>query len=42
MLPEYDVRGIFDVGYYEYNLSVIVVSLQDAQDLYDLHGEVQG
>jgi len=42
VLPEYDVRGIFDVGYYEYNLSIIVISLQDAQDLYDLHGEVQG
>jgi lipoprotein-releasing system permease protein len=42
VLPEYDVRGIFDVGYYEYDLSVIVVSLQDAQDLYDLHGDVQG
>jgi lipoprotein-releasing system permease protein len=36
VLPEYEVRGIFDVGYYEYNLSVIVISLQDAQDLYDL------
>ena len=36
------MRGIFDVGYYEYNLSIIVISLQDAQDLYDLHGEVQG
>lgn len=42
VLPEYDVRGIFDVGYYEYNLSVIVTSLQDAQDLYDLKGEVHG
>jgi lipoprotein-releasing system permease protein len=42
VLPEYEVRGIFDVGYYEYNLSIIVVSLQEAQDLYDLHGEVQG
>jgi lipoprotein-releasing system permease protein len=42
VLPEYEVRGIFDVGYYEYNLSIIVVSLQDAQDLYDLRGQVQG
>jgi lipoprotein-releasing system permease protein len=42
VLPEYEVRGIFDVGYYEYNLSVIIVSLQDAQDLYDLKGQVQG
>ena len=42
VLPEYEVRGIFDVGYYEYNLSVIVTSLQDAQDLYDLKGDVHG
>jgi lipoprotein-releasing system permease protein len=42
VLPEYEVRGIFDVGYYEYNLSVIVVSLQDAQVLYDLKSDVHG
>ena len=27
VLPEFEVRGIFNVGYYEYNLSVIVTSL---------------
>ena len=42
VLPEYEVRGIFDVGYYEYNLAVVVISLQDAQDLYDLHGSAHG
>lgn len=42
VLPEYDVRGIFDVGYFEYNLSVIVTSLRDAQDLYDLKSDVHG
>jgi lipoprotein-releasing system permease protein len=42
VLPEYDVRGIFDVGYFEYNLSVIVVSLPDAQELYDLKNDVHG
>jgi lipoprotein-releasing system permease protein len=43
VLPEFDVRGIFDVGYYEYNLSVIVISLEDAQELYDLKpNEVHG
>ena len=36
------MRGIFRVGYYEYDLSVIVTSLQDAQDLYDLKGDVHG
>jgi lipoprotein-releasing system permease protein len=42
VLPEYEVRGIFDVGYYEYNLSFVVISLSDAQELYDLHGSVHG
>jgi lipoprotein-releasing system permease protein len=40
--PEFEVRGIFDVGYYEYNLSFIVSSLSDAQDLYDLSNSVHG
>jgi len=40
--PEYEVRGIFDVGYYEYNLSFIVGALSDAQDLYDLSNSIHG
>ncbi len=40
--PEYEIRGIFDVGYYEYNLSFVVSSLRDAQDLYDLSNSVHG
>jgi lipoprotein-releasing system permease protein len=39
---EYEVRGIFDVGYYEYNSSVIVADLEDAQDLYVLKDRVHG
>ncbi len=39
---EYTVRGIFDVGYYEYNVSVIVSSIANAQDLYDLGENVHG
>jgi lipoprotein-releasing system permease protein len=39
---EYEIRGIFDVGYYDYNLSVVVASLRDAQDLYDLGNSVHG
>lgn len=39
---EYEVRGIFDVGYYEYNVSVIVTSLEDAQELYVLGDSVHG
>ena len=43
VLPdEYEVRGIFDVGYYEYNLSVVIASLEDAQDLYVLGDDVHG
>lgn len=43
VLPEdYTVRGIFDVGYYEYNASVIVTSLENAQELYDLDDSVHG
>ena len=42
VLPEFEVRGIFDVGYYDYDLSVVVVSLQAAQKLYDLKGDVHG
>src|SRR5207253_564823 len=43
VLPdEYEVRGIFDVGYYEFNAQVVVVSLENAQDLYDLTDSVHG
>jgi lipoprotein-releasing system permease protein len=43
ILPdEYTVTGIFDVGYYDYDASVIVVSLENAQDLYDLGDSVHG
>jgi len=40
--PDYEVRGIFDVGYFEYNASVIVTSLQNAQELYGLDDDVHG
>ncbi|MBN2507038.1 MAG: ABC transporter permease [Verrucomicrobia bacterium] len=39
---DFTVRGIFDVGYYEFNASVIVTSLENAQDLYRLPGSVHG
>jgi lipoprotein-releasing system permease protein len=42
VLPEYEVRGIFDVGYFEYDVSFIVTSLRDAQELYDLDNTVHG
>jgi lipoprotein-releasing system permease protein len=40
--PEYEIRGIFDVGYFEYNASFVITSLRDAQDLYDLGDTVHG
>jgi lipoprotein-releasing system permease protein len=40
--PDYTVRGIFDVGYYEYNAGVVVVSLESAQELFDLGDSVNG
>ncbi len=40
--PEYEVRGIFDAGYYEYNTSFVMTSLSDGQDLYDLGQDVHG
>jgi lipoprotein-releasing system permease protein len=43
ILPdEYEVRGIFDAGYYEYNARFVVVSLENAQDIYDLDDAVHG
>lgn len=42
-LPDdYVVKGIFDVGYFEYNSSVVLCSLANAQDLYDLNDSVHG
>ncbi|HXT12233.1 MAG TPA: FtsX-like permease family protein [Candidatus Angelobacter sp.] len=39
---EYEVRGIFDVGFYDYNASTVVVSLENAQDMNALGDTVQG
>jgi lipoprotein-releasing system permease protein len=39
---DYTVRGIFDVGYFEYNASVVVTSLENAQELQDLGDTVSG
>jgi lipoprotein-releasing system permease protein len=41
VLPDdYEVRGIFDVGYYEFDATVVVVSLENAQEMYDLGDSV--
>jgi lipoprotein-releasing system permease protein len=39
---EYEIRGIFDVGYFDYNVSIIIASLREAQDLNDLGNSVHG
>jgi lipoprotein-releasing system permease protein len=41
ILPEdYEVRGIYNAGYYEFNSLFIITSLENAQDLYDLGDSV--
>ena len=43
ILPDdYTVTGIFNVGYFEYDANVIVTSLENAQDLYNLDDSVHG
>ncbi len=39
---EYTVRGIFDVGFYDYNASVVITSLANAQDMYNFGDSVGG
>lgn len=42
ILPtDFEVRGIFDVGYFEYNATVVVTSLANAQEIYDLGDSAQ-
>ena len=43
ILPDdYEVRGIFNVGYYDYDSRYVITSLGSAQDLYDLEDSVHG
>lgn len=39
---EYVVKGIFNVGYYQFDSEVVVTSLGNAQDLYDLGDAAHG
>lgn len=42
-LPEdYEIAGIFDVGYYEYNAGILGMSLSSAQILYGMNDAVDG
>ncbi|HEY4416227.1 MAG TPA: FtsX-like permease family protein [Verrucomicrobiae bacterium] len=38
----YEIRGIFDTGYYDFDSKVVISSLSSAQDLYDLEDSVHG
>jgi len=43
ILPDdYTVTGIFSTGYYDYDVNIIVVSLENAQDLYNLGDGIHG
>jgi len=43
ILPDdYTVAGIYDVGHYEYNSMIIITSIENAQELYNLDDEVHG
>jgi lipoprotein-releasing system permease protein len=43
ILPDdYEVRGVFDMGMSDYNAAFIIVSLENAQDLYGLEDSVHG
>jgi lipoprotein-releasing system permease protein len=43
ILPEeFVVRGVFDAGYHQLNANFMLTSLQSAQDLYALEGQIHG
>jgi lipoprotein-releasing system permease protein len=39
---DFEVRGIFNMGYYEFDAHVVITSLDNAQELYDLGDSVHG
>jgi lipoprotein-releasing system permease protein len=39
--PDYEVRGIFNSGFYEYNSTIAITSLENAQDMFNLDDNVQ-
>jgi lipoprotein-releasing system permease protein len=42
LAADYEVRGIFEVGYYEFDDQFIICTLANAQDLYGLEDDVHG
>ena len=42
-LPDdYEIRGIFNTGYYDYDARVVISSIENAQDLFNLEDSVHG
>jgi len=39
---DYEVRGIFDTGFFEFNSTIVVVSLENAQEIAGLGNDVHG
>ncbi len=39
---DYTLRGIFDVGFYDFDSSYVISSLMNAQDLYGIESDVHG
>ena len=43
ILPrDYEIRGIFDAGYWDYNKSFVITSLENSQNLYRMDHTAQG
>lgn len=42
LADNYEITGIFDVGFFEYNSSFIITSLENYQELFDCQDSVQG
>ena len=40
--PDFTVKGIFDVGYFEFDANVILASLENSQELFALKDDVHG
>ncbi|MEO0453685.1 MAG: FtsX-like permease family protein, partial [Verrucomicrobiota bacterium] len=39
---EYQIGGIFETGYYDYDFGYLILDIREAQRLYDMHGAAHG
>ena len=42
LADNYEIKGIFDVGFFEYNSSFLITSMLNFQELFDMDDTVQG